>query len=268
MLAGSSDFGEAKFDHDASSARKAIRGESMVNVWARDRATAFYIGLGVTGLAAVAIGFSTTYFFPMARRSFSAPPIVHIHGALCLAWVSLFIAQGLLVRGRRTPIHRHIGLLALPIALGIFVSGVAVALWAARRDLPTLGHTATSSIIGTVTALTIFVAFVAFAVTLRRRPDWHKRLMLLATIALLWPAVFRFRHLLPFVPQPEIWFAIALADLPILIAAVRDRFVYGKIHPVWAIFGTALVIEQSFEAIAFDSPAWRAVGEWFFQAFG
>lgn len=240
----------------------------MANVWARDRATAFYLGLGIAGLAAVAIGFSTTYIVPMARRSFSAPTIVHIHGALSLAWVILFIAQSALVRGRRTPLHRRIGLLGLPIALGILVSGIAVALWTARRDLPTLGPTATSSIIGTISALTIFAALVAFGIAFRHRPDWHKRLMLLATVAVLWPAFFRFRHLLPFVPSPEIWLALVLADLPILIAAVRDRLVYGKIHPVWAIFGTALVVEQTLEVIAFDSPAWRAVGAWIYRTFG
>ena len=46
----------------------------------------------------------------------------------------------------------------------------------------------------------MFVALAIAAVLLRRRPDWHKRLMLLATMVVLWPAFFRFRHLMPFVP--------------------------------------------------------------------
>lgn len=240
----------------------------MANAWARDRATWFYLGLAVWGLAAVAIGFSTTYVMPMARRSFAAPPVVHLHGALCLGWLMLLIAQTLLVRGKRTALHRQLGQLGAPIALGILISGVAVAIWAARRDLPALGAVATSGIVGTIISLTVFAALVCAAIAMRRRADWHKRLMLLATIVLLWPAFFRFRHLMPFVPRPEIWLALVLADLPILIAAVRDRLVYGKVHPVWAILGTMVIVEQTLEVLAFDSPPWRAAGRAIFVALG
>lgn len=232
----------------------------MANAWARDRAGLFYFGFGLVALAAVFTGFGTTYVLPMARRSFSAPAVVHLHGALCLSWVLLFIAQSLLVRGRQTPLHRRVGRLGIPIALGILVSGMGTALWATERDLATV-PSALTTMIGTLTSLAIFAALVTFAVAMRRRPDWHKRLMMLATIVVLWPAYFRFRHLMPWVPRPDVWLALVLADLPILVAAARDRLVYGRVHPVWAIFGTALVVEQSLEVMLFETAFWRSLGQ-------
>jgi hypothetical protein len=231
----------------------------MANAWARDRAGLFYYGFGFYALAAVFFGFSTTYFLPMAQRSFAAPLVVHLHGALCLTWVLFFITQSMLVRGQQTRVHRQVGQAGIPIALGILVSGMGTALWATERDLATV-PTALTTMIGTLTSLSIFTAFVVFGVAMRRRPDWHKRLMMLATIVVLWPAFFRFRHFMPWVPRPDVWLGLVLADLPILIAAVRDRLVYGHVQPVWAIFGTLLVAEQSLEIMIFETTVWRELG--------
>lgn len=239
----------------------------MTNAWARDRAGIFYAAFGFVSLAAVLTGFSTTYLIPMARRTFDAPAIVHLHGALCLSWVLLFIAQALLVRTRRTALHRRLGMAGIPIALGILATGLLTARWAAHRDIAAAPE-AVASMVGTLTSLAIFAALVIFAILKRRQPDWHKRLMMLATIVVLWPAWFRFRHLMPWVPRPDIWLALILADLPIIIAAVRDRMLAGRVHPVWAIFGTALILEQSAEVMLFDVPRWRTLGEAIYRALG
>ena len=239
----------------------------MGNPWARDRASHFYFGFGLVGLAAIAIGFSTTFILPMYRGVFVAPAIVHLHGALALSWVVLLIAQSFLVRAQMTPLHRRVGLIGLPLALGILVTGVLVAFWAARRDFPSQGPVAASSMVGVFTTLAMFALLVGLAVMWRRWPDWHKRLMLLATILVLWPAWFRFRHLLPWVSRPEFWLAYVVALSPIGVAALRDRWKYGFVHPVWVYFGTAIVLEQGLEVLAFDTPAWRSIGMWLFQTF-
>ncbi len=231
----------------------------MANAWVRDRARLFYCAFGIYSLAAVAFGFSTTYIQPMARQSFVAPPIVHLHGALCLTWVLLFITQCVMVRSGQTRLHRRLGLTGVPIALGILISGMGTAKWATERDLATV-PTALTTMIGTLTSLVIFLVFAIAGVAMRRRPDWHKRFMMLATVAVLWPAFFRFRHLMPWVPRPDIWLGLVLADLPILFAAVRDRLVYGRVHPVWAIFGSLLIAEQSFEVIVFETHVWSKLG--------
>lgn len=237
----------------------------MRNLWALDRAGRFYAAFGMLSLAAALIGFSTTYIVPMTRSAFVAPSVVHLHGALCLTWVLLFILQALLVGARRTSVHIQLGIIGIPVALGILLSGMATALWATERDIG-LGPTAFTTTIGTLTSLSIFVAFVLFAIFMRRRPDWHKRLMMLATVVVLWPAYFRFRHLMPWVPRPDIWLALILADFPITVAALRDKFLYGRVHPVWALFGTALVTEQTLEIFMFETDLWRKMGEAVYRA--
>ena len=234
----------------------------MANPWTRDRSAFFYLGFGLVALLVVALGFGMTYVVPMARRTFSAPWFVHLHGASGLSWVLLLIVQTKLVRGRRTPLHRRLGRVALPLALIMWASGIATAVWAAERDLPGMGTAATSSLAGTVTGLSLFLLLAIAAVATRRRPDWHKRLMMLATIQVLWPAFFRLRHYLPAVPDPDIWFALVLAYLPVVVAAVRDRWRYGKIHPVWLFVGPALIVEQSVEFALFDQWPLRRFGQW------
>lgn len=236
----------------------------MVNAWVRDRAAPFYWGFGLLGLLVVALGFGVTYGAPMMRGTFVAPWFVHLHGASALSWVLLLIGQASLVTTGRTSLHRRLGQTALPLALVIWTSGVATANWAANRDVPMLGTAAKSSLAGTATGLTLFLLLAIAAYGTRRRPDWHKRFAMLATIHLLWPAFFRLRHLLPMVPMPEISFALVLAYLPILIAALRDRSRYGKVHPVWLFAGPALVFEQSVEVAIFDQGPQRWLGEWLF----
>lgn len=236
----------------------------MANPWARDRATLFYLGFALIGLLVVALGFGFTYVVPMVRRTFSAPWFVHLHGATALAWIFLFIAQAQLVRSLRTSLHRRLGQAALPLAVAVWASGIGTAVWAAERDLPQQGTTATSSMAGTLSSLSLYLLLVTAAVATRRNPDWHKRLVMLATIQVLWPAFFRLRHYLPSIPDPDIWFALVLAYLPVLVAAVRDQRRYGHIHPVWLFVAPALIAEQIVELAYFDRGPMRQFGQWLY----
>jgi hypothetical protein len=171
----------------------------------------------------VIVGFSTTYIAPMARRDFHAPAIVHIHGLFALSWIALFTAQCLLVRRGSTKLHMRLGIAGLPIAIGVLVSGFLVRRWTVVRDLPTDGPAAMSALLGTFTSLLLFFIFASAALIMRRRADWHKRLMLLATLVVWWPAWSRWRHLFPDVPRPELIFGLVIPDLPMLIAGIRDK---------------------------------------------
>jgi hypothetical protein len=130
------------------------------------------------------------------------------------------------------------------------------------------GETAISSIVGTFTTAVIFAALVLAGVLTRKNSETHKRFMLLATLVLLWPAWFRFRHYFPDVPRPDIFFAVVLADSLIFIGALRDWIVLRRVHPVWLICGTGIVIENVAEVILFDSSMWRAVAHVVYGLFG
>jgi hypothetical protein len=230
--------------------------------WKADRAGSFYLAIAMVAVLAVAIGFSTTYFIPVAGGTFAGPPVAHVHGLLFMAWIAMLLLQPMLVRQGRSRLHRKLGLIALPLALAMAASGLGVGTFAVSRDLAAGGGgVAYSQLIGVVAAMTIFVVYVSIALAARRKPDWHKRMILLATIAILWPAWFRFRHLLPFVPRPDVILGVVVSDSLVVVAMARDRFKFGHIHPAYLIFGSLLIAEHVAEIFLFDTPPWRAAAD-------
>ena len=224
------------------------------------KVSGFFVGMALLGLAVALAGFSRTCFVPVAAGTFDAPLVVHLHGAAAFAWVLLFVLQPTLIRAGRYDIHVRTGALGAVIALVVAVTAIPVGLYVVERDLAAgFGPVAVSSLLGVVTAMSLFLALVAAGVACRDRSAVHKRLMLLATIVVLWPAWFRLRHWFPDVPKPEIWFGVVAAYSLVPIAMIRDRIVEGRVHPVWWWVGLPVVGEQTAEAFLFDSSPWRAI---------
>lgn len=217
----------------------------------------------MAALASAVIGFFTTFTRPLWRGEFHGPSLVYVHGAFVFSWLLLFFVQSLLVQTGRSARHRTLGWAGLAVAPGVVFSTMAMGVYALRRDVAAGGgEIAFSSLVGTFTTPLIFAALFCTALTWRRRPDIHKRLMLLATAVILWPAFFRFRHYFPSVPSPEIWFAFVLPQVPILLAMLHDRLTMGRVHHVYRTFGVAVIAESGVECWFFDSPPWRALAHW------
>ena len=220
----------------------------------------FFTVMGGVALFAVVLGFGRTYAVPMARGVFEAPAIVHVHGMFATAWVLLFLVQPLLVRWRKLGRHKQLGRWGLPLALGVVVTMIPAGFFQATRDAQAgAGATGISSLVGVFTSGILFLSLVTAGVITPRNREAHPRWMLLATLVVLWPAWFRFRHYFPAVPRPDFWFAVVLPYSWVAVAAVRDRLVRGSVHPVLAWGGLAVVAEQSFEVLAFDSHWWRVL---------
>jgi uncharacterized membrane protein YozB (DUF420 family) len=225
----------------------------------------FFQCIGLVAIAAAFIGFGGTFFIPMASGRFHAPPIVHLHGLLAFAWLFLFLFQATAIRNRRYRLHRKLGMFGAGLAVALAVTGVAVGVYATRRNLLAGGGaTALSGLVGVCTSMTMFLALVAVGVSLRRHAAAHKRLMLLATILVLWPAWFRFRHYFPAVPRPDLVFGVLVADSLIFISMLWDRITFGRVHPVLLWTGLAIFVENLLEVFLFDTPAWRAVALWLY----
>ncbi len=219
--------------------------------------TKFFLTIGVIGLFAVLTGFSTTFIIPLGKGTFKAPVIIYVHGALAFSWICLFITQSFLIQNSNFTQHRLLGFLGAVIATGITITLIPVGLYQVQKDLGHgLGQTAISSIVGTITSAIIFISLVIAGILKRHEPFTHKRLMLLATILLLWPAWFRFRHIFPYVPNPEIWFAIVLADSLIIISLIWDKITNGKVNPTLLYTGLFIIIEHTVEAYMFDTALW------------
>ena len=223
----------------------------------------YFLVASCIALAVVFTGFLTTFILPSFRGTFSAPAVIYIHGGFLFVWTLLLLVQSMLVRSRKIRLHQSIGYATIFVAVGVIFSTMAVGVYTMRRDLAAgQGQVAISSLLGTFTTPIIFGTLVAFAIKYRRRPEIHKRLILLAMIAIIWPAFFRFRHYFPSVPSPEIYFGALLPDLMVVLAMVWDKISFGRIHPVYLIAGTFLIVDNITETLLFDSKAWQAAANW------
>jgi len=226
----------------------------------------FFFIIGLVGMLAVLIGFSKTFFLPVVAGTFKAPMAIHIHGLFAFAWIFLFLIQTSLIHFRKYYLHQVLGFSGLFIAGGVTITMVPAGLYVVHRELAQgLGAIAYSSLIGVLTSGILFFALVSAGILKRNRPEAHKRYMLLATIVVLWPAWFRFRHYFPSIPRPEIWFALVLADSLIIIAWIWDKCKNGSIHVVLKYAGLFIILEQTFEVIAFNSSAWQIVAKWVYD---
>ena len=202
----------------------------------------FFLYMSLGFLAVALIGFSTTFFLPLARGTFVAPPVTYVHGALLFAWLIFLVAQASLIRVRNVFVHRRLGWLGASLGIAIVISGVAVSLYVTRRDLAAgRGDVVLGEFVGLLFTFLIFGSLIAAAIVLRRNSESHKRLLLLATIWVLAPAWLRFRHLFPAVENPMVVFSI-IADSLILVAIARDLVAYKRVHPVYIWVGGLIIV--------------------------
>lgn len=228
----------------------------------------FFLWIAIVGLLAALIGFSKTFFIPMSNGSFKAPIIIHIHGAFAFAWILLFLTQTSLIHYRKYSLHQTLGFLGFFIATGVLVTLIPTSLHVVQRDLKQgLGEMSYSSLLGVIISGMLFFVLVVSGILKRKSPATHKRLMLLSTIVVLWPAWFRFRHFFPSIPNPEIWFALVLSDSLIIFSWIWDKMKNGFIHPVLKYVGLFIIVEQTIEVIMFDSPLWRSASKWIYHLF-
>ena len=222
----------------------------------------YFFAASLIALAIFLTGFFKTFIVPSYQRTFEAPLVIYLHGAFLFLWSLVFIAQTILIR-KRFKLHRLLGFSSLVIVVCVVISTMATGVYVMKRDLAAgLGELATSSLVGTFTTPIIFAIFVAAGIYYRRKPEIHKRLMLLAMIAITWPAFFRFRHYFPAVPNPELIFGLLLPNSMILLAVLWEKFTVKRVHPIYLTAGLALFAENFAEYWLFDSPGWRVVAHW------
>jgi len=152
----------------------------------------FYTGMALLLCVCVYIGFSPTYFRAGLLRAPLPSPILHIHGAVFTLWMLLFVVQAALISAKRVHWHRSLGTVAFCLPPIMIVLGVIAAIDALRRGVM-IGP------LDPAVSLAIpLIGIVAFAIVIfaswraRRRPDAHKRLILLATIGICGAAFGRF----------------------------------------------------------------------------
>jgi hypothetical protein len=209
----------------------------------------------------VLAGFARTYYL---KGYFATPPlpnlIVQVHGIIMTAWVVLFIVQVTLVAKRRTKLHQRLGILGAGLAALVFIVGIVTAVYAAARfvndpSLVPLGAPPPLPfLIIPIGDMVIFAILITTALYYRKRLDIHKRLMLLAAINLLTPAIARIPLGLIVNGGPLAFFG--LTDLVLLGFVAFDTIRHRRLHPAFLWGGLFLILMQPLRLVLAPTDAW------------
>lgn len=214
-------------------------------------------------LAALAIafaGFAPTYYLKAFSSAPELTPLKHLHGVVMSAWLVLFFIQVRLMATGRTGLHRRLGILGLLVAVAVVGVGLAAAIASARAGfappgIPPLVFTAIP--VGDMAA---FAGLVGAALWLRQRGAWHKRLMLVATLSMMTPAIARLLIMLGIPPIPPLFFG--LTDLLIVACAAYDWRRNARFHPAFAAGLAFLVFTQAGRLALGMTQAWADFAGW------
>jgi hypothetical protein len=241
----------------------------------RDSTGWFYAWMaGVCALIAFG-GFAPTYWLQLPPGTFVGSPLLHLHSLLFSAWTLFFLTQTALVARGKVQKHRAWGLLGISLATAMVLVGIAVADEALTRRLASgFGDRARAFQIASTSMIMLFAGYVCAAIVYIRKPEIHKRLMLLATIAVLPPAIARVFYLInvgmsaglrPGLAPPrtvESVLAPALmADALILVGMIYDLRTRGRVHPTYIIGGLIMVGVHVLRAPVSTTQWWYGVAD-------
>ena len=156
----------------------------------------FFFAYAVVLLIVVFLGFAPTFYldplfdtptrvtsvvYPDARPM---PIYLSLHAVLLTAWyVGLVVQSSLIGRGRHD-MHRTLGVFGIAVAAGVVISGAVATLGLIPRATGEHVLVTANSL-----NLVVFATLVSLAIYKRRQPQVHKRLMLVASVAIIGPAV-------------------------------------------------------------------------------
>jgi hypothetical protein len=226
----------------------------------RKRERWFYISMSIAAVITVFAGFAPTYYLRPYFNTTPLMPLLHLHGLVFTSWLTLFLIQTTLVAAHRTDIHRRLGILGGVIASLMIVIGPTTAIIRASQGAtPVPGVSPLSFLVVPLGDMLVFSILVGAGFYYRRRPDVHKRLMLLATISILAAAIAR----LPFAIMkagPPAFFG--LTDLFVVACILYDLITLRRVHRATALAALLIIASQPLRLMIGGTHAWLAFATW------
>jgi hypothetical protein len=214
-------------------------------------------------IAAIAVaGFWRTYFHALLTGQTRAEWIVHGHAAIFMGWIGLVAFQSYLAITGRTALHVKVGRFGMAYGVALVVSGLAFSLVKFSRLVAERGVDGVAGhFLVPLVDMGTFSIFLAGAWFTRKRPESHRRFILLATNALLIAAVGRLfggtgsvaaRDVIPFL---LLWLS------PLWIAIAYDWVRHRTLHAVY-VFGALLLIALRYRQLLRETQGWLAISGW------
>ncbi len=166
------------------------------------------------------------------RSSFDVPLVYHLHAFVFMGFIALYLAQVTLAARGHLALHRRLGLVAvawIPLML-------ALGTWLTFETLRVIGGPPffgqSEFLLVNLFHLGAFAVLAFAALRMRKRPDWHKRLMFGAIVTVSLPGVARLLPLPLLLPHvfPAMFAVISLFPLA---GMVMDWRVNRRVHPAW-----------------------------------
>ena len=213
----------------------------------------FYLFMALLFVAVIVYGFSFTIDKNLIHPAVPRPWLLYLHATVFSGWLVFYILQSTLVRSRKVQWHRRLGSFGVGLGTLIPIVGVSTAIVMGRFDAVSLHMTdAEPNLIIPLFDMVCFASTFPLAVYWRKKPELHRRLMLVATCALTAAGFGRFpERILP----PYLFYAGV--DLLILFGVARDLIVNRTIHRVYLfvlppfILGQAIVTYVAFHNVRF-----------------
>lgn len=218
-------------------------------------ARGLYVGVVLVMTATVLLGFWPFYAGLVAGGS-RAHWVIYVHGALASGWMLLLLTQVVLVFRRRVRVHQKLGKVGIYYAVLVLAAGVAVTLVAPAVSVvegrATLDEAA-GFLILPIGDLLLFAGFFGAGIAYRRNRELHKRLMLLAALAFVFPAAAR----LGGASGPFVVLLIWL--FPLFLAMGHDLVTRARVAPVYFL-GLAVLLAAFARVMLMESEVWLVVG--------
>ena len=216
----------------------------------------FYLCVGLAVALIVTFGFSRTLGAGLLHPPSPRPLILYLHAAMFTIWVLLFIAQAALAQVRRVSWHRRLGLAGFALGCVMPMVGIETALAMTRLHIFEGNRNEESALIVPFFDMLAFAVLFGLAACWRRRPEYHRRLMLLATCGLTVAAFARFPRWL--MPYPAWYVAV---DALMLTGPVHDWVTLRRVHPVYLYGVPALALGQAATMWIYlgASPGWTRI---------
>jgi hypothetical protein len=217
----------------------------------------FFVVMACAVIVAVFVGFAPTFYL---RGSFvqtrPMSVLLHVHGMVFSAWITLFLVQSLLIARGSRRLHQRLGWLGAMMAVAMVILVLAANVEELRRvnGFPPPPLALSLSLFD----IAAFALLVGSGLYLRKRPDWHKRFMLSATIILLGAPMFRAAaNLIGSSDMDRVSIVgTLLVDAFFVPCFIYDLYTRRRIHPAFAVGFAVALVDQTVQAWVMSWKPW------------
>ena len=222
---------------------------------------AMYVAMGALALLIVFAGFFRTFYL---KGWFAQEPLsvlVWAHGLVMSTWFALFITQTWLVASHRVAVHRRLGMAGAVVAVLVVLVGIRTAIVATRLGHVPPGAPPIPFLAIPFFEMLVFTVLIGTGLALRKRPDVHRRLMLVGTLGVLNAALFRVP--LAFIQHGGVPVVFGITDGILLLCLILDTARNRRLHPAmgWAVL--FVVATHPFRLWLSGTEAWHRFATWF-----